>query len=155
MEQSNKEMLLNPLDSIKQDGILGFKLGDTEEEVFSRIKTLGLMNEREIKMGKQSVAVGIEKVEMGDLMVGGDMFSEISSIHLNINRYGLKTITVNIKRQISISLQQQFERLTVLLIGITGKVPKSGQSFWELANNSLSLYTITDKICLEFDKHVY
>ena len=43
MEQSDKEMLLDPLDSIKQNGILGFKLGDTEEEVFSRIKALGLL----------------------------------------------------------------------------------------------------------------
>ena len=58
MEQSDKDMLFEPLASIKRDGILGLKLGDTEEKVLSRIKTLGLLNDEEIKRGKLSYKKG-------------------------------------------------------------------------------------------------
>ena len=156
MEQTDKEMLLNPLNSVKPNGILGFRIGDTKEEVFSRIKTLGLLNDGEIMRGKQSVAAGIENVGIGDLLIGKDMFSEISSIQLNINCFGLKTITVNIKCQQSITPQQQLEQFAIWVISITGKMPKPGSLFWDLDNNNLSLYYInSNEICLEFDKHLY
>jgi len=156
MEQSDKDMLFEPLASIKRDGILGLKLGDAEEKVLSRIKTLGLLNDEEIKRGKLSIAAGLKTVESGYLIIGQNMFREISSIQLNINCFGLKTITVNIKRKQNITIQQQLEQLTVLVNYITGQMPTHGLRLWNLDNNNISVYYIDNNvICLEFDKHLY
>ena len=54
IEQSDKEMMLNPLASIKSNGILGISVGETIEEVFSRIKILGLLTEEEISGNNRS-----------------------------------------------------------------------------------------------------
>lgn len=159
IEQSDKEMMLNPLASIKSNGILGISVGETIEEVFSRIKILGLLTEEEINKWKKSVTVGIERVELGDLVIGQSMFKDVSSIHLNINRFGLKTITVNIKRQQNNTPQQQLEQLAGLLITITGQMPKHRLNdlfIWNIANNSISLsygidFNVANVICLEFD----
>ena len=160
IEQFDKEMTLDPLASIKSNGILGFSVGETTEEVFSRIKTLGLLTEEEINRGKQSVAAGIERVELGDLVIGQSMFKDISSIHLNINRIGLKTITVNIEYQPNITPQQQLEQLVELVINNTGQMPKHRLNdlfVWDLANSKISLsyginFDVGNVICLEFDK---
>lgn len=160
MEQSDKEMLIKPLASIRPNGILGFRIGDETEEVFSRIRALGLLSDEEIKKEIRTVNVGIDNSESNVIVVGQGMFMDVSSIYLSVNRIGLNSIIVNIKRLLVVTPQQQLKQLSDLLSLITGKMPMSifNMYTWNLDSHNIVLsygtdFDVTDEICLSFDKN--
>ncbi len=112
MEQSDKEMLLNPLASVKPNGILGFRLGDKREKVFDRIKELDLF----------------ANYEDDKIIIRDEKISGISRIQLDFNaRSMIYTIIVFINHY-ALSLQQV---LSLLILYLKTKPKTIGNNMFE------------------------
>ena len=145
------------LELVKSDGILGFRLGDTTEEVFSRIRNLELLSEEEIK--EKTQAFKSEKMYNSVVVVGQNMFEDVSSIFLSLSSKGLNSIIVNIKHLLSVTPEQQLRQLSNCLSLIVGKTPTNvmyNMFAWSLSKHKIVLsygtsFDVTDEICLSFD----
>lgn len=108
MEQSDKEILLNPLSSVKSNGILGFQINDSMEDVFSRGKSLNLMSDDEIQKQRSAIVNFGSDVNSKEIVISGDgKFEEISRIVFswNPNREILDLIMVQFKPEQNLEMQ--------------------------------------------------
>lgn len=142
------------LNSLKSDGILDFRLGDTVEEVFSRIRKLKLLSDEEIEDYTQ--ALNFEDTNEVVVVVGESVFEDVSGVFLSLSDKGLNSIIVNIKHLLSVSQEQQLKQLSKLLSLITGQTPINylyNMYIWNLRSHNIVLsygtdFDVTDEICL-------
>lgn len=142
------------LNSLKSDGILDFRLGDTVEEVFSRIRKQKLLSDEEIEDYTQ--ALNFEDTNEVVVVVGESVFEDVSGVFLSLSDKGLNSIIVNIKHLLSVSQEQQLKQLSKLLSLITGQTPINylyNMYIWNLRSHNIVLsygtdFDVTDEICL-------
>lgn len=81
----NKNLLRDPLNTVKPNGILGFIIGDNIDDVFSKIKCQGMMSEKDINEKKQTIEYdNYAESHLVDIEMG--LPEEISRIYLVLNR---------------------------------------------------------------------
>jgi hypothetical protein len=145
---------------VKSDGILGFRLGDTMEEVFSRISNLKLLSKEEINDEIQLVE-NIGDSESHVIVVGQRLFEDVSSVYLNLSHKRLYSIIVNIKHLLFVTPEQQLKQLCdtlSLVIGQTPNIILCNLYTWNLSSHDIILsygtdFDVTDEICLSFDNN--
>ena len=142
-----KTILIHPLDSVKPDGILGFRIGDSMEEVFSRIKRLGLMSDIEIKERKDTINEFEKDSDSKIINTGIGMFEEISRIDFVLNRRDvLNLIQVYFRFCLQTTPQQQVVLLTLKLSMYLGQPQNLLQNMytWRCGNHNINLSYLTD-----------
>ena len=108
MEQSNNETLLNPLSSVTSNGILGFHINDSMEDVFSRAKSLFLMSDDEIQEQRSAIVNFGNDINSKEIVISGNgKFEEISRIVFSWNPISkiLDLIMVQFKPEKNLEMQ--------------------------------------------------
>lgn len=113
----DENLLRDPLNNVKPNGIFGFKIGDTMVDVFSSIKSQGMMSEKDIYEKKKAIDYdNYSESHIVDVEIG--IPEEISRISLVLNRQKeLDGIQVFFKQQINPNqyFMQLKDRLSLLL----------------------------------------
>lgn len=146
----------NPIDTIRFDGCMGFKLGDSKDFVFSRIKHLSLMNEKEKELHKYRESNNLN-VGYSDKLISSELlFNNIENVIFYFEFGFLRGISIKIKpEQMDItSISNVIKRRINRKFG-DNSTTLSGSFIWkkdrnvisfdiDKINDSASIY-ITDK----------
>lgn len=152
------------LEFVKSDGILGFRLGDKKDEVFSKIKTHSLLADEEINEELEAFESEFRS-DSNVIVVAQGMFEDISSIFLSLNRSGvLDMIIVNIRFNPMVDAEQHINQLKDGVSLLLRQEPISvchNLYTWQFRNHCVTLsygtdFDVTDEICLSFsiEKHM-
>ena len=149
---------MKALNTIKHDGILGFMLGDKKNEVFAKIKTHSLLADEEINEELEAFESEFRS-DSNVIVVAQDMFEDISSIFLSLNRSDvLDMIIVNIRLNSMVETEQHIYQLKDEVSLLLRQEPISvchNLYTWQCRNHSVTLsygtdFDVTDEISLSF-----
>lgn len=89
IRQKHAKKTMNPIDSIVQNGTMGFLIGDSKAFTLSRIKHLGMATNEDFDEYKMCSSFGYDKIE-----VAHDMYNHIKEISFDFKNDKLQQISI-------------------------------------------------------------